>query len=370
MVNNDPQPYAIGFSQSVAEFFRDAARLKWRNPAAAAFIVQTAAHQQRAVQRRAHWESLGIHVPPAIILSVTHRCNLQCKGCYAHAQHRPADEELSLERMDRLLTEAHDLGVSIVVLAGGEPLTRTGVLDVAAGHPAIIFPMFTNGLLLDDATVEALARARNIIPVLSIEGGQAETDARRGPGVYARLQSAMERLRRRGVLFGASLTLTRSNFDAATDRAFTAGLHDQGARVFFWLDYVPIQCGTDDLTLTPELVEREKVLLADYRRDLAALFVGFPSDEEVWGGCLASGRGFVHISPSGALEPCPASPVSDASVADGTLREALASPLLRALRESGLQHEEGRGGCALWDKREQVAELVASLAAPGHAPSP
>ena len=34
------------------------------------------------------------------------------------------------------------------------------------------------------------------------------------------------------------------------------------------------------------------------------LFFSVPGDEKKFGGCLSAGRGFVHISVSGDLEPC------------------------------------------------------------------
>ena len=39
-----------------------------------------------------------------------------------------------------------------------------------------------------------------------------------------------------------------------------------------------------------------------------ALFVNVPGDEKDFGGCLSAGRGFVHVSAEGDLEPCPFAP--------------------------------------------------------------
>jgi len=43
-------------------------------------------------------------------------------------------------------------------------------------------------MLLDAAMIEKLKDQRNTVPVLSIEGNQAETDERRGAGVHQRLR--------------------------------------------------------------------------------------------------------------------------------------------------------------------------------------
>ena len=120
---------------------------------------------------------------------------------------------------------------------------------------------------------------------------------------------------------------------------------------------MPIEEGTEDLVLTTELIEEEARRLDVYRRKHPALLVAFPGDEEMYGGCLAAGRGFVHLSPEGRVEPCPFSPYSDASLRDQRLEEALKSDLLRAIRENHEILDETKGGCALWEAREWVASL-------------
>jgi MoaA/NifB/PqqE/SkfB family radical SAM enzyme len=94
------------------------------------------------------------------------------------------------------------------------------------------------------------------------------------------------------------------------------------------------------------------------RAKFSALFISFPGDEEEYGGCLAAGRGFVHIGPDGSLEPCPFAPYSDANVAKLPLREALRSRFLAAVRERHEYLRETAGGCALWENRKEVERLL------------
>jgi MoaA/NifB/PqqE/SkfB family radical SAM enzyme len=99
-------------------------------------------------------------------------------------------------------------------------------------------------------------------------------------------------------------------------------------------------------------------VVASLQKRLRGLFIVFPGDEEVFGGCLAAGRGFIHISPSGRVEPCPFAPYSDANVRDVPLRDALASPLLATIRTNHDRLTETSGGCALWSQREWVQSLL------------
>lgn len=54
-------------------------------------------------------KSRGFHIPNFMVISPTVRCNLHCKGCYA-SEYR-GGEELSFEELDRILTEAKQLGM-------------------------------------------------------------------------------------------------------------------------------------------------------------------------------------------------------------------------------------------------------------------
>jgi MoaA/NifB/PqqE/SkfB family radical SAM enzyme len=88
------------------------------------------------------------------------------------------------------------------------------------------------------------------------------------------------------------------------------------------------------------------------------LFISFPGDEQFTGGCLAAGRGFMHINADGSVEPCPFSPYSDTNLSGISLAEALKSPFLTAMREGGFLLGEHDGGCLLFEKRKEVEELL------------
>src|SRR5208282_6146039 len=159
-------------------------------------------------------------VPPIAIFSITNKCNLKCRGCYAQAIRGDAPDELSPGKLRQIVAEADKLGISFFVIAGGEPLTRPEIVDIARDFPHVVFLLVTNGLLLTPELIARLAGLRNVVPVLSIEGNQAETDDRRGRGVHERLQAKMQELKSAGIFFSLSFTVTRTNFDTVTDPEF------------------------------------------------------------------------------------------------------------------------------------------------------
>ncbi|OGD45841.1 hypothetical protein A3K70_04545 [Candidatus Bathyarchaeota archaeon RBG_16_48_13] len=346
-------------NDSLRIFFKDALLTAVTNPSQGVFFLRTLRWQRRAAQIRDNWEKLGIHVPPILVFSVTSRCNLHCKGCYDQTLRGSREKDISDELLRRVMAEAKELGISFIVLGGGEPLMRPLVLDIPAEYPEIMFLTFTNSLLIDDGVLRKMNDRRNIIPLLSLEGYQTDTDERRGKGVYEMLQRSIDMLRQEGIFWGTSLTITRQNFDEVTDSVFVEKLFNAGCRLFMLVEYTPVKEGPEDWVLNEtqrsELIKRRDLFRAKYR----AAFVALPWDEEEIGGCLSAGRGFVHISSEGNVEPCPFVPYSDVNLKNTALKEALQSKMLRTIRENHKQLRE-IGGCALWERRKWVKSLAAN----------
>ncbi len=356
-VNN--RQYRETFDATIGETLRQAIRIITAEPALVIPGSVILHHQRNAAMIRQQHEREGLLVPPVMITSITSRCNLACAGCYMHGRGEQIRAEMSPEILASVVDQAAELGVSVIVIAGGEPLVRKEeILRMTRVHPAILFPLFTNGLLIDDTMADAIAACRNIVPVISFEGFRHDTDTRRGGGVYDQLLETCARLKRRNIFFGCSVTITRENFDRVTHEAFIREMLRIGARAFTFVEYVPMEPGTGNLVLIPEQKMTLHAVLSVFNQKFAALFIGFPGDEDAYGGCLAAGRGFVHVSPSGDLEPCPAAPFSDANLAKVPLKEALKSRLLARIRKDHGLLTEKEGGCALRASRAWVQELV------------
>lgn len=352
------ESYAALFDSQIKALFKDALKINLRDPGKTLFFWRTLNNQRKAVKTREAMAEQDIHVPPLMIISVTNQCNLNCAGCYARALRKSVEAEMSNELLRRIVHEAAELGVSIVMLAGGEPLLRPDILDIARDHPQVIFPVFTNGLLLDDQMLERIRTLRNVIPVISLEGHEEATDERRGQGIFEYVEDLIERINAKDIFTGISFTVTRFNLPIVTDRHFVSSLISRGSKLFFFVEYVPVKAGTEDWILTQDQRSLLLTYLDSLRSALPGLFICFPGDEEQFGGCLSSGRGFVHVSAEGKLEPCPFAPYSDTSLANIPLREALKSEFLAKIRANHNELKETSGGCALWAKREWVASLI------------
>jgi MoaA/NifB/PqqE/SkfB family radical SAM enzyme len=197
-----------------------------------------------------------------------------------------------------------------------------------------------------------------VLPILSIEGFEQATDQRRGTGVYRSLRKAIDRLSEKGLFFGISLTLTRDNFDTLTGDELAESLVKAGCRVFVYVEYTPVEDDTKAMVLTSEQKSRIDTVRKDLQSRHSAAFVAFPGDETPYRGCLAAGRGFIHIAPDGSLEPCPFAPFSDTNVASMSLKDALKSDFLAKLRDGHERLTESEGGCELWANRDWVRSLL------------
>ena len=354
--------------QGVENIVADTIRATLKNPREAAFMARFAAASRKASKTRLRYEQEGLHVPGFLIASITSSCNLHCAGCYSRCNNATVDaepvEQLTDEEWLDIFRQADELGVSFILLAGGEPMIRRDIVEAAGKMQNILFPVFTNGTFIDERYFRLLDECRNLIPVLSIEGGREITDQRRGKGIYDLVTGNMRAFKEKGLIFGASVTVTTENYREVTSEEFLRSLAEQGCRLVIYVEFVPV---TEEARhLAPGAEERRYMAeTIDLRRsELEELvLLSFPGDELAMGGCMAAGREFFHINSHGGAEPCPFSPYSDCNVKTTSLKDAIRSRLFAELQEGGVLAEDHTGACVLFTQKDKVEEIMARLAA-------
>jgi len=293
-----------------------------------------------------------------MIFSITHKCNLNCKGCYEKVIRTSSKKELTDQQLRNVIKEAHELGISFIVVAGGEPFMRPAFFEITKDYQDMIFVIFTNGLLIKNEILEAMKKQKNIAPLISLEGCEEETDEIRGRGIYNRLQKIMLKIKEQNIFFGTSLTLTKNNFNTILNEQFIQGLINTGCKFFLFVEYNPIKPGTEKWMITDNQRKTIMEKIRKFKAKWPALFIAVPGDEDEIGGCLAAGRGFIHISAEGDVEPCPFAPYSDMNLNNASLKDALNSDFLRKIRENHAQLHGTDGSCGLWANREMVKALL------------
>ncbi|PMQ01774.1 MAG: radical SAM protein [Dictyoglomus sp. NZ13-RE01] len=303
-----------------------------------------------------------IATPYTILISPTMRCNLRCIGCYAGNYSK--DDDLPPEIVDRIIREGEDIGCYFYTILGGEPFVYPKLLDIVNKHPNSVFQIFTNSTLLNEKIIERFWKSKNVVPVLSIEGDEEETDKRRGNGVYAKVVEAMDMLKKEGIPFGYSITLTRYNYEKVTRPEFYQWLSDKGA--FFGWTFLYMPVGRDDdpsLMPTPEQRAEYGKFIRKIRGKLPIYPMDFWNDAPYVGGCIAGGRRYLHINHKGEVEPCIFAHFAVDNIKEKSLVDALRSPFFREIRSRQPFHENLLLPCMIIDSPWILREIVAKTGA-------
>ena len=274
----------------------------------------------------------GEYPPFFLLMSPSMACDLRCVGCYAWKH--PRDESLSREKVSAIITEAkNDMGIYFYSYTGGEPTYWPPLEEIAREHDDCFFMCYTHGQRIDEATARRWAELGNLFPAISIEGDEALTDRRRGPGAWRNVMQAMERLRQHGVLFGFSLTHSRLNHDFTVHGGFVDDMIARGAAFGWVFQYLPI--GRDpDFGLAPTAAQRleRREMVRRAREGKPILIYDFWNDGDAVDGCIAWGRKYAHITAKGWVEPCVFVHFAKDSLHQKTLGEALRSDCFREAR--------------------------------------
>lgn len=303
----------------------------------------------------------GFEPPLLMILSPSWHCNLRCKGCYTLGYAR-GSKGLSGDLADRLLRECEEMGIYFVTILGGEPLLWQPLLDVIREHPDMFFQVYTNGTLLTRKIARRLRELGNVALVFSIEGGEEETDSWRGKGVYRKIMEAMDMARENRLIIGTSATVTSRNVEVVSSEEFMDFMISKGSLAQMYFLYIPVNGRADfSLMVTPEQRDllRRRVLRA--RNTKPIFLVDFWNDGPYVEGCIAGGRSYFHVNANGDVEPCVYTHIALDNVQEKSLKEALNSPLFRAIRARQPHNRNHLRPCMIIDNPHVMREIIAEV---------
>ncbi|MCD6570080.1 MAG: radical SAM protein [Deltaproteobacteria bacterium] len=302
-------------------------------------------------------EKYDFTAPYSILISPTMRCNLRCKGCYA--QNYARDDDLSLEIIDSIITQGKSLGTYLYTILGGEPFIRfDDIYKVASKHNDCLFQVFTNGTLITEKIAEKIGKLNNVIVVFSVNGNKEEMEYIRGPGVYEKILTSMERLNRRNLMFGMSLVLTSRNYEQMMRESFYKSWQDRGVMYAWNFLFMPVTKDADlSLMPTPEQRIRYGEFVKTYREKNPLFIMDFWSDAPAVHGCIAGGRRFIHINHKGDIEPCIFAHFATHNIKEHTLLEALKSPFFSAIRQHSPHTDNLLRPCMIIDNPQVLRDV-------------
>ena len=303
------------------------------------------------------------NVPWVILFDPTAACNLNCTGCWASEYGKGLS--LSYPVMQKIVRQGKKLGIYMYILSGGEPTTRKeDILRLAKENSDCMFLSFTNGTLIDEAFASEIERLGNFAFAISIEGSEAETDARRGKGTYQKVMEAMDILQRHGIIFGFSTCYHRGNTQTGGSEEYVDLMISKGCKFGWYFTYIPIgHDAVKELLVTPEQREYMYHQIRHFRTTKPCFILDFWNDGEYVQGCIAGGREYLHINSNGDVEPCAFIHYSNVNIKDVSLLEALRSPLFTLYRENQPFNENHLRPCPMLDNPEKLREMVAKSGA-------
>jgi MoaA/NifB/PqqE/SkfB family radical SAM enzyme len=354
-----------------------------RNPRYIRAGIRLARAYKKTEKLRREAKEAGLRVPPFLILSITSQCNLSCAGCYAAAvgtldkksrtNCSEARKTLDWNQWYDIIKDAAEQGVFGFIIAGGEPFLFRGLLELCESFKNRFFIILTNGTALTRHDHKRLRSTKNVAVIVSVEGNEETTDARRGRGVHKQALETLTLLKSSGVPTGISVTITNQNYQFWMQKENLDQYVKLGVIVGVFIEYIPVMaenltgdtCGSYDKTLmlSPEERDEFRSQVLEYRRNNSLYVIHSPGDEDYFGGCVSAGRGFAHVTPQGDLTACPVSNLATHNLSNTSFREGLASPLFTAIRENEHLLTNEDTPCALFGHPTEVQEIARSVGA-------
>lgn len=301
-------------------------------------------------------EEEGIKTPFVILISPSMRCNLRCRGCYASSYSK--EDDITYEELDRIIGEAIDIGIYYFIILGGEPFFYKDLLKIYEKYNDAIFMPFTNGNLFDNKLSDELQRLGNVIPMLSLEGFEEETDARRGKGVFKKVMKSMDMLRTRGILFGVSSAVGKSNIDIVSSDEFINMLIEKGSKMSWYFIFMPV--GEDpnfELMLEPEQRLYLGRRIRKIRNNKPYFAIDFFNDAPYVGGCIA-GKYYCHINSKEDVEPCIFAHFATDNLKNKSLIEVFKGPFFKELIKNQPYNNNLLRPCMMIDNPQVVRDIM------------
>ncbi|KTG21073.1 TIGR04053 family radical SAM/SPASM domain-containing protein [Haloferax profundi] len=310
--------------------------------------------------------------PFVLIWEVTQACDLACDHCRADAHPARHPDELTTSEGKHLLDQAREFGPGqLVVLSGGDPLTRPDLVELieygtSRGLRMTLTPSGTSSLTPE--TVHRLSDAGVTRLAVSLDGATPDThDTFRGEsGSFEQTVRAARAARDAGLPVQINTTVCAQTVDELP--ALRDLVDELGAVLWSVFFLVPIGRGRVLEPITPDRAETVMQWLSEvsddapfgvktteapfyrrvaiqHRRDANET----PTDDDIGRRLgITAGDGFAFVSHTGELYPSGFLPESAGTVRDGGLVERYReSELFQSLRD----RDALRGKCGACEFR-------------------
>lgn len=280
------------------------------------------------LRRKFHRERL----PQAATIGVTRACQCTCAHCSADYHMASKNRQLTDLELQTAIKEAVSLGVTNVILLGGEPLLRKGLESIiqAVDTKQAQSVLFTNGEYLTKDRCESLVNSGLTGIFVSIDSPNPEEHEmlRKRPGLFAKIQQGIHNAKEAGLFVAISsyLTTERVN-DSIFEKTLELGKELKVNEVTFF-DAIPVG------RMSHDRPDQCTFLDLDARKRIADLTREFRAKPEYPGVtpqsiltseigssfCFAANTQF-YLSSTGQMCPCDFTPLTIGRYPDESISE-------------------------------------------------
>ncbi len=267
----------------------------------------------------------GRHHPTMFNIAITELCNNDCYYCSFKAQSKDKDV-MNTGNIIHTIHEAQDLGVSTILITGGEPLLNNDVGKIiqSIDKSRSISLMFTNGWFLKDK-IGMLKKSGLDSVAVSINYADAENHdkSKKKAGTFDRAISGIKASLNEGLTVAIACCLDRKAVESNELKKIMKLAKKLGVHEVIVFNYVPYQEKKDgcikDLNNTGWLDQHIK--MTEYYNNIE----GFPAihaythlNSHKGLGC-SGGTIFLYVTPYGDLHPCDFNPYTIGNVLESPL---------------------------------------------------
>ena len=300
----------------------------------------------------------GQFFPPFFYISILNSCNLRCQGCWVDVD-KPR-QSLNLDELNKIVHDAKRRGNAFFGILGGEPFMHPELFDFLALHPDAYFQIFSNGQMITEKAAVTMRKLGNVTPLVSIEGTEIVSNERRGnKDVLTRTLRGLQHCLDAKILTGVATSLCQTNIDDLLTESWLRRLISMGVHYAWYHTYRPVGPQINaQLALNPEQITRVRQFVVEMRAKLPIAIVDAYYDHNGQALCPMANGISHHISPTGAIEPCPIIQFAKESVRtqDDLFEVFTQSSFLADFRTAAAQNTRG---CIVLERPDLVKAAIA-----------
>jgi MoaA/NifB/PqqE/SkfB family radical SAM enzyme len=247
-------------------------------------------------KRNIREQLIGRPIPKQILLYLTNKCGNKCGHCYQNKNNEGL--YMDYNTASKVIEQSFDLGVAFIGLYGGEPTEWGGLPKLVNQYNKTIFLLYTNG---DNMQSEVFINkiSRNVIPIISVEGGEELHEYIRGKGKFNKIISIFNLLKENGFKYSTITTVTNKNIDYVFSKEYIGMLKNLEIVALIYSIY---RGQNKEYVINKNDYNKIKILSKKVSEELPVeLFPRIPIEEC----CNKTFEELVVVGPEGDIGSCP-----------------------------------------------------------------